>query len=182
MADDAAIAAMEMANLALANAAANADILPVVPGVDVAVATPPVLTQHFPAVGEPFVVPVMPFAPTAIAAIHAAGLRVAASAARIPAAPPVTDVLMHEAGTSSGTVGRHEFNRQWHANANSYSSKYDGLSMVPQKQGQKTRFNTYCYNVASCINLCQGPRHDQESINMVESQCAILHCTDSPPY
>ncbi len=180
MADDASIAAMEMANLALATAAADAAILPAVPGVDAAVATPPVVSQHLPAVGEPFVVPELPVAPTASAAIHAAGLRVAASAARIPAASPVTNVLMHEAGTSSGTVGRHEFNRQWHSNANSYSKerKYDGLSLLPQKQDQKTRFNTYCYNVASCINLCQGPRHDQESINMVESQCAILHTTD----
>ncbi len=70
MADDASIAAMEMANLALATAAADAAILPAVPGVDAAVATPPVVTQHLPAAGEPFVVPELPVAPTASAAIN----------------------------------------------------------------------------------------------------------------
>ena len=119
MADDAAIAAMEMANLALANAAAYAAILPVVPGVEAAVAIPPVVT---PVVGEPFVAPVLPVAPTASEAIQAAGLRVAASAARIPAAPPVFDVPMHEAGTSLGTVARHEFNRAWLPTASAFSA------------------------------------------------------------
>jgi hypothetical protein len=135
MADNAAIAAMEMANLALANAAADATILPGVPGVDAAVAIPPVVTQPSPTVGEPVLAPVLPVAPTASEAIRSAGLHMAASAARSPPAPPMFDVPMHEAGTSLGPVVRHDFNRAWLSIAIAYSKehKYDGLSMVPEK-------------------------------------------------
>jgi hypothetical protein len=50
---------------------------------------------------------------------------------------------------------------------------------VPQTLGLKTRFQYYKYHVGAVIRVCQGPRFDQVSIEMVESQCAILMCEGS---
>jgi uncharacterized membrane protein YgcG len=119
-------------------------------------------------------------APTVREAIQSAAARVAASAEKNPHVPPEFDVPMHEAGTSRFPV-RHDFNRGWLSTAIAYSKerKYDRLSIVPHSQDQKSRYQLYTYHVGACIFLCQGPRHNQDSINMVESQCAILHCSDS---
>jgi hypothetical protein len=77
--------------------------------------------------------------------------------------------------------GLYAFNRQWLAVATTYSKdrKYDGLSIVPQSQDQNTRFQFFGFHVGASSRVCQGPRHDQASIDMVESQCAILLCCDS---
>jgi hypothetical protein len=50
---------------------------------------------------------------------------------------------------------------------------------VPQTLDQKTRFQYFKYHVGAVIRVCQGPRFDQASIDMVESQCAILMCEGS---
>jgi hypothetical protein len=93
--------------------------------------------------------------------------------------PVSRDYDMHD-GSAERPV-RHESNRQWLAVAITYSKdrKYDGLSIVPQSQDQKTRFQFFKYHVGASIRVCQGPRHYQASIDMVESQCAILLCSDS---
>jgi hypothetical protein len=115
----------------------------------------------------PFIVrAVSSIAPTAREAIISARARIAASAARIP---PVCDVTMHD-GSAHMPV-RHEFNRNWLSVAITYSKdrKYDGLSIVPQSQDQKSRFQLFGCHVGAYIRICQGPCHDQESVDMVES-------------
>jgi hypothetical protein len=159
-----------MATLALATAAADALI---VPGIDAAAAVPPVNTQPVATVGESVPAPahsVAGVAPTAREAIQSAGARIAASAEKNPPVPPEFDVPMHEAGPSRVPV-RHDFNRGCLSTAIAYSKerKYDGLSIVPHSQDQKSRYQLYTYHVGACIFVYQGPRHDQESINMVES-------------
>jgi hypothetical protein len=123
----------------------------------------------------PFAVPaVYRIAPTAREAITSGGARIAASAARILHG----DVVMHD-GSAPMPV-RHEFNRNWLSLAIAYikDRKYDGLSSVPHNHDHKSRFQFFRYHVGASIRVCQGPRHDQESIDMVESQCAILLYSD----
>jgi hypothetical protein len=71
--------------------------------------------------------------------------------------------------------------RQWLTIAIQYAKdrKYDGPSIVPQSRDKMTRFRYFRYHVGAAIRVCQGPRHDQASIDMVESQCAILTCEGS---
>ena len=128
--------AIDMAALALATAASDAAIFP---GADAAAA--PVITQPVATVGEFVPVPSIPIAPTASEAVRSAGVRVAASASRNRPADPEDDVPMYEAGTSLFPVPRLAFNRGWLTTAIAFSKdrKYDGISVVPQKQDQKTR-------------------------------------------
>jgi hypothetical protein len=81
---------------------------------------------------------------------------------------------------SAHMPARHSFGRNWLSLAITYSKdrKYDGLSHAPQNQDQKARFQLFRYYVGACI-LIQGPCHNQESIDMLESQCAVLLCSDS---
>jgi uncharacterized membrane protein YgcG len=85
------------------------------------------------------------------------------------------------AGIMAARSVRPEYNKNWLNVVITYSKdrKYDGLSTVPQTQDQKTRFQFYKYHVGSIIRVCQGPHHTKESVDMVESQCAILLCSES---
>jgi anti-sigma factor ChrR (cupin superfamily) len=176
MADDEAMS-VGMASLELAGGAGGAEPdgdvpLVVVPPVIMHAAAHPIaadMAAGFEAVGESILAPsldtaVSSIAPTAREAIISARARIAASAARIP---PVCDVTMHD-GSAHMPV-RHEFN--WLSVTITYSKdrKYDGLSIVPQSQDQKSRFQLFRCHVGAYICICQGPCHDQESVDMVES-------------
>jgi hypothetical protein len=94
--------------------------------------------------------------------IRAVGERLAelnaARAASTPRGDHVTFVDM-DTGDGRTEVPRPSWNKQWLSVVLTYAKerKYDGLSLVPQTHDQKTRFQTYKYNVGSVIRLCQGP-------------------------
>jgi hypothetical protein len=120
--------------------------------------------------GESVVVVTAPLvAQTSCEVICAAGARLAVLSAERAALPVPPKVDMHDG--SAEMPARHSLNRQWLNVVISYAKdwKYDGLSIVPQTVDQKTRFEYYKYHVGAVIRVCQGPRHDEASIDMVES-------------
>jgi hypothetical protein len=152
MADDEAMS-MGMATLELANAGADVAAEPNISEV------PPVNTQpaeNSIGVGDfilaPSVALVASVSPTARQAIQSAGVRIAVSAERNHPVIPDCDVTMHEG--SFPRLVRHEFNRQWLATGNAYSKdmKFDGLSIVPQSQDQKSRFQLFIMSVPILVS------------------------------
>jgi hypothetical protein len=86
-----------------------------------------------------------------------------------------------DTGDGCTEVLRPSWNKQWLSVVLTYAKerKYEGLSLVPQTHDQKTRYQAYKYNIGSVICLCQGSRFDLDSVNLGESQCAILLCDGS---
>jgi hypothetical protein len=92
-----------------------------------------------------------------------------------------TALVTQEAAYAEVPRALPSWNKQWLNVVLTFAKDrmYDGISLVPQTHDQKHRYQAYKYNVGAAIKLCQGPKHNQASVSLVEDQCAILLCDGS---